>query len=281
MERKVPKFMTEKLDIIRFFFIVLLGAIALIMMYRPQVLLKGIIVNSNPSLFYIVSLIILGFITLIISRVLFYKTNKVSPKTFKYFCIWIALEILSIILVLSLFAWFINEPNTRSLSTILERTTISVFSVLSVPYLVSWLYFSLKERENELKEVLAETVQNPVEERRDYVNFPDEKGVLRLSLRHDDLLYLKSADNYVYIYYLNNKKEIVNHLLRNTLKNIEENVTNSNLIRCHRFYMVNSRNVKLLRKTKEGLLLELDTKEQCEIPVSKTYLSAVSEFFSN
>lgn len=281
MERKVPKFMTEILDIIRFFFIVLLGAIALIIVYRPQVLLKGIIVNSNPSLFYIVSLIILGFITLIISRVLFYKTNQVAPKTFKYFCIWIALEILSIILVLSLFAWFINEPNTRSLSTILERTTISVFSVLSVPYLVSWLYFSLKERENELKEVLAETEQNPVEERREYVNFPDEKGVLRLSLRYEDVLYLKSADNYVYIYYKNNKKEIVNHLLRNTLKNIEENITNSNLIRCHRFYMVNSRNVKLLRKSKDGLLLELDTKEPCKIPVSKTYLSVVSEFFSN
>jgi DNA-binding LytR/AlgR family response regulator len=102
-----------------------------------------------------------------------------------------------------------------------------------------------------------------------------------LSLRAEDLLYLKSADNYVYIYYLNSKKEIVNYLLRNTLKNIEENIANINLIRCHRFYMVNSKNVKLLRKAKDGLLLELDTEMPCEIPVSKTYLSAVSEFFAN
>jgi DNA-binding LytR/AlgR family response regulator len=102
-----------------------------------------------------------------------------------------------------------------------------------------------------------------------------------MSLRAEDLLHLKSADNYVYIYYLNNKKEIVNYLLRNTLKNIEENNSNTNLIRCHRFYMVNSRNVKLLRKAKDGLLLELDTESLCEIPVSKTYLPAVSEFFAN
>ena len=281
MERKVPKFMTEKIDIVRFFFIVLLGAIALIMVYRPQVLLKGIIVNSNPSLFYIVSLIILGFITLITSRILFYKANKLAPKTFKSFCIWIGLEILSIILVLSLFAWCINEPNTRSMSTILERTTISVLGVLFVPYLVSWLYFSLKERENELNEVLSETQQTPEEVRREYVNFSDEKGVLRLSVRQEDLLYLKSADNYVYIYYLNSKKEIVNHMLRNFLKNIEEEFSSENLIRCHRFYMVNPKNVKLLRKSKEGLLLELDTQVKCEIPVSKTYLSAVTEFFAN
>ena len=281
MERKVPKFMTEKIDIVRFFFIVLLGAIALIMVYRPQVLLKGIIVNSNPSLFYIVSLIILGFITLITSRILFYKANKLAPKTFKSFCIWIGLEILSIILVLSLFAWCINEPNTRSMSTILERTTISVLGVLFVPYLVSWLYFSLKERENELNEVLSETQQTPEEVRREYVNFSDEKGVLRLSVRQEDLLYLKSADNYVYIYYLNSKKEIVNHMLRNFLKNIEEEFSSENLIRCHRFYMVNPKNVKLIRKSKEGLLLELDTQVQCEIPVSKTYLSVVTEFFAN
>lgn len=281
MERKVPKFMTEKLDIVRFFFIVLLGAIGLILVYRPQVVLRGLIINSNQSLIYIISLIILGFITLITSRVLFYKAYKRKPLTFKNFCIWIVLEIFSIILVLSVLAWSINEPNTRSFYTILERTALSVFSVLFIPYLVSWLYFSLKEKENELKEVLAESADSVIEEKKGLINFSDEKGILRMSLRQEDLLYLKSADNYVYIYYLNNKKEIVNYLLRNTLKNIEEQSSNMGLIRCHRFYMVNSNNVKLLRKTKDGLLLELDTDILCEIPVSKTYLSAVSDFFSN
>jgi DNA-binding LytR/AlgR family response regulator len=281
MERKVPKFMTEKLDIVRFFFIVLLGAVALIIAYRPQVVLRGFIIDSNQSLFYIISLIILGFITLITSRILFYKTHKRKPLTFNNFCTWIVLEIFSIILVLSTLAWSINEPNTRSFLTILERTTISVFSVLFIPYLVSWLYFSLKEKENELKEVLAESADSSFEEKKGLVNFSDEKGILRLSVRQEDLLYLKSADNYVYVYYLNNKKEIVNYLLRNSLKNIEGQFSNINLIRCHRFYVVNSSNVKLLRKSKDGLLLELDTEVLCEIPVSKTYLSAVSEFFAN
>lgn len=281
MERKVPKFMTEKLDIVRFFFVVLLGAVALIMVYRPQVVLRDFIIDSNQSLFYIISLIILGLITLITSRVLFYKTYKRKPQTFKTFCKWIVLEVVSIILVLSVFAWCLNEPNTRSISTILERTSISVISVLFIPYLVSWLYFSLKERETELKEALAESAEAPAEEVKGLVKFTDEKGVLRLSLRSEDLLYLKSADNYVYIYYLNNKKEIVSYLLRNFLKNIEEQFSRENLIRCHRFYMVNPKNVKLLRKSKDGLLLELDTETLCEIPVSKTYLSAVSEFFAN
>ena len=282
MERKVPKFMTEKLDIVRFFFVVLLGAVGLIMVYRPQVILRDFIIDSNQSLFYIISLIILGYITLVSSRILFYKTYKRNPFSFKTFCIWIVLEVVAIILVLSVFAWCINEPNTRSLSTIIKRTTISVISVLFIPYLVSWLYFSLKEREKELKEVLAFSSETSAEEEtKGLLNFTDEKGVLRLSLRAEDLLYLKSADNYVYVYYLNSKNEIASQLLRNFLKNIEEQFSRENLIRCHRFYMVNPKNVKLLRKSKEGLLLELDTKSACEIPVSRTYLSAVSEFFAN
>jgi DNA-binding LytR/AlgR family response regulator len=60
-----------------------------------------------------------------------------------------------------------------------------------------------------------------------------------LSVRQEDLLYLKSADNYVYVYYLNSKREIVNYLLRNTLKNIEGQFPNISLIICHRFYVVN------------------------------------------
>jgi DNA-binding LytR/AlgR family response regulator len=281
MERRVPKFMTEKLDIIRFFVIVLLGAIGLMFVYRPQVALRDLIIVSNESLYYLVSLIILGLLTLITSRVLFYKRNKRKTLTFKDFYTWIILEILSIILVLSVFAWSINEPDTKPYLTILENTTISVFSVLFIPYLVSWLYFSLKEKESQLQEALAEYEDYSIENKKGLINFPDEKGVLRLSLREEDLLYIKSADNYVYVYYQNNKGEIINYLLRNTLKNIEEQSTYANLIRCHRFYMVNSVNVKLLRKSKDGLVLELDTETPCEIPVSRTYLSAVSNFFAN
>lgn len=278
MEKKVPRFMTNKHEIIRFLFFVLVAAIGLILVYRPEVHLRGFGIIENQNFYYIALMILLGFLTLISSRVLFYKINKYTTISFKNFCLWIILEVLAIILVLSYFGWSLNEPDTRSFLTILPRTAISVVSVLFVPYLISWLYFSLKEKENELKEALGKA---NAEIKKGMVNFSDEKGVLRFSVRVDDLLYLKSADNYVYIYYLNNKKEIVSQLLRNTLKNIEDQFTNAELIRCHRFYMVNSSQVRLLRKSKDGLLLELDTEELCEIPVSKTYISSVSTFFSN
>ena len=62
---------------------------------------------------------------------------------------------------------------------------------------------------------------------------------------------------------------------------MEENLTNdSPLVRCHRSYIVNLDKVKVLRKTKEGIFLELDTDNTSDIPVSKTYYERVMNKFS-
>ena len=95
-----------------------------------------------------------------------------------------------------------------------------------------------------------------------------------------NILYIESADNYVEIYYL--KKGKVSHfMLRNTLKLIEELYGSSVIMRCHRSYMVNIKNVKVLRKDKDGLLLELDIDGVPDIPVSKSYTEKILEVFSS
>ncbi|HOS16221.1 MAG TPA: LytTR family DNA-binding domain-containing protein, partial [Bacteroidales bacterium] len=76
-------------------------------------------------------------------------------------------------------------------------------------------------------------------------------------------------------------KEKVSHfILRNSLKNIETLLTNSNLVRCHRSYMINLSKVNVLRREKDGLYIELDSKSIPDIPVSKTYSNQVVQLFS-
>jgi hypothetical protein len=278
MEKTIPKFMTHKRDIIRFLFFVLIWAIAFAFVYRPNVAIRGLEYKEHQYVYYISSMIGLGYIILCFSRWLFYTLNRKQEHSVKFFYFWIVMEFLVISVGLSLFGWSLNVPNTRSLGIIFPRTILAVVSLLFIPYLISWLYFSLEEKKIQLNEILK--YQNKHVEA-GMVHFLDEKKVLRLSLRIDDLLYVQSADNYVYIYYTNNKNDIVKFLLRNTLKSVEEAFSSIGLIRCHRFYVVNSKKVSLLRKTKEGLVLELATDTACEIPVSKTYLSKVADFFTS
>ena len=96
----------------------------------------------------------------------------------------------------------------------------------------------------------------------------------------ENLLYIDSADNYATIHYLN-KSKLSHFLIRNSLKWMEENLTKETpLVRCHRSYIVNLDKVKVLRRTKDGIFLEMDAMNTPDIPVSKTYYERVMAKFS-
>jgi len=99
-----------------------------------------------------------------------------------------------------------------------------------------------------------------------------------LSILLEDLLYIESADNYVIIHYVTNNKTKT-YLLRNSLKNLETLLMKSPVGRCHRSFLVNFNRVKVIRRTKEGLMLEIDQPNIPDIPVSKSYQEIVSSKF--
>jgi DNA-binding LytR/AlgR family response regulator len=72
-----------------------------------------------------------------------------------------------------------------------------------------------------------------------------------------------------------------NYLLRCKLKTIEESFANSSLMRCHRSYIINSDKVKVIRKEKEGIYIDLDSEKVKSIPVSKGYSQKVMRYFGS
>lgn len=278
MERSIPKFMTQKRDIIRFMCFVIFFVLIFSSVYHPDVAIRGLEIKENQYIYYLFLMITAGISMLILSRVIFYNLNKRKNLSFQFFCWWIIQEMVLISLALSLVSLHVSVPNSRSyLYTILPRTTLAVVSLLIIPYIICWLYFALEEKNFQLNEIINKKQRSLGKET---INFYDEKGAFRLSVRLEDLLYIQSADNYIFIFYLNSKKELTKFLLRNSLKYIEENFSDINLVRCHRCYVVNLKKVRVLRKDKDGLLLELDTEFSTEIPVSKTYSSTIADLFT-
>lgn len=101
-----------------------------------------------------------------------------------------------------------------------------------------------------------------------------------MSIKLENLLYIEAADNYVVIHYLNGDKR-TKYMLRNNLKSIEEKYKGTDLVRCHRSYMINCSNVKLIRRSTEGIMLELDADQNITVPVSKMYAENVLKTFSH
>src|SRR4030043_459168 len=106
--------------------------------------------------------------------------------------------------------------------------------------------------------------------------FTSENKSEIIKLPIDDLVLIKSADNYVEILYNDNEK-IQQRLIRNTLKNIETQLKEySDIIRCHRTYIVNKKYVRDFTRGYTGYRLKLSGYNE-EIPVSRQYLLMVKD----
>lgn len=280
MNSKIPAFLTEKNNIVKLLIFTAVFCMVFINLYKPFG--SSYWKEYTQTQFFLVSgLIVLSGVGIIaLSRFIMYKSTRKNTLTYWQFIIWLLIEFTVISLTYSFitkFGFKVGQDFMVLFSWVFLYTVL----ILTIPYILSWLYFALRDAEKVIQQMASE--ENFVDlgsEKNDLINFKDDKGVLKLSVALSNILYIESADNYVEIYYL--KKGRVSHfMLRNTLKLIEELYGNSVIMRCHRSYMVNLKNVKVLRKDKDGLLLELDIDGVPDIPVSKSYTEKILEVFSS
>ena len=281
MNTKIPAYLYEKSNIVRLILLTATFALLFINIFQPFGSRGWYPHISDFKYFFFSSLIILtGMLVVVVSRLIMLAYTKKNDLFLWQYLFWILVEIVAMSLFYTLFSKYIpKEGLNRDILEIFRQSTINTSLVLLLPYAILWLYFSWRDKNN-LLEKLAQAEPSVEVAKKNLVAFPDEKGELKISIMLENLLYVDSADNYATIHYLN-KSKLSHYLIRNSLKWMEENLTkDSPLVRCHRSYIVNLDKVKVLRKTKEGIFLELDTDSTPDIPVSKTYYERVMSKFS-
>jgi hypothetical protein len=101
----------------------------------------------------------------------------------------------------------------------------------------------------------------------------------KLILINKNIISIKSADNYIEIFYLENDL-VEKKLIRSTLKNIESQLKDHrNFIRCHRTRIVNILHINKIARNYSGYFLKMRHLDE-EIPVSRQYFSQVKEVIS-
>ncbi|MDL2247623.1 LytTR family transcriptional regulator DNA-binding domain-containing protein [Bacteroides sp. OttesenSCG-928-J23] len=273
-ENKVPDYILQKGNIIRLILLTAIFALIFINIYKPF---------NSPSwyevsefkFFVFSSLIILtGVLVVVISRVIMFRWSRNHVINLGQYSIWIALEIFSMSLFYTLYTLSVNPQ--REWLTVFRESFINTALVLLLPYSAIHLWLSYRESKERIRQLEEEkgerTTRNVV------YSFYDEKKELRLSVSQSNLLYVESADNYVYIWYLN-KGQLTKFMLRNSLKAIEESLRNTSVLRCHRSYIANFSQVKVIRRQKDGIYLEFGLENVPDIPISKTYNEKVTRWF--
>lgn len=279
MQSYIPTYLTEKKNTIQFLIFTAFFSFVFINIYKPFGADTWQQLSKTRFFLYSGVVVLSGIFALTISRIIMFQTRKKYPLNYVYYFIWLVTEISIISLIYTFLTKFALGEN-RDFIFILSNTLLYTTLILFLPYSVSWLYFALRDAQKVLNEITNEdTFVDFSTEKNDIINFTDEKGNLKLSIKQDNILFIESADNYVEIFYLN-KGKLSRFVIRTTLKAIEDSFSNNSLVRCHRSYIVNFKKVKVLRKDKDGIFLELEREDIQDIPVSKTYSEKITQLFS-
>lgn len=272
----IPDYHYDKKNTVRLIIFTSLFALTFINLYEPFGANRWF--NVTPLQFFLYSslTILAGVLIVVISRILMYLYSRKYPILMWQFIIWVFGEIMLMALFYSVFEkLFLSD--LRDYISLLKLSVKNTALVLLLPYSILWLWLSWQDK----KEKLA-MIQGMKEEvsTGNMIAFFDDKGVLKLSVKKESILYIEAAENYVCVHYIN-KDKISKYLLRETLKKLEKDFESTRIVRCHRSYMINFDKVRVIKRDKSGLKLELDIDDQTEIPVSKTYIGSVMQTFTN
>lgn len=278
---QAPHFLTQKRSILRFLVSVAVFAVLFVVIYQPMGMMRTGESLSRWSLpLYTAITVATGFVTLLISRLLLYYRQKRRPMQVIGYVVWLVLEMGLFTLSLTVLAYLLNAREGIHFFQLMARILADIIGILLVPYIITLLLFLLDEKRMEVRALNAMIRQQDeaAGQPSGTINFYDRGGKLAFSTKKSSILYVESADNYTNIHYLDDGKEEF-FILHNSMKNVDEAYSPAGMLRCHRSYLVNIENVKLLRREKDGLVIEL-TSGGRTIPVSKTYADKVAHSFA-
>lgn len=275
LQKPIAQYLYSKRNIVNLILFTALFALVFINLYSPFGADRWFDLTRFQFFTFSSIVILLGVLVVVISRIIMYKVCKKRVITVFQFLLWIAAEVLAMALFYSIFGKFVLK-DAREFSSLVEISAQNTALVLLLPYSVAWLYLSWHDKKEQIR-ILAEGQHNDTTP--DMVPFYDEKSVLKFSVKKESLLYLEATENYITICYLN-KGKVSKYLLRATMKRMEESFAGTGILRCHRSFMVNFEKVKVIKKEKDGLFLELDHPDITDIPISKTYVGSFMQSFA-
>ena len=241
-------------------------------------------VGRSNYFFITVAFVGSGTIFLGLSRILMnWVVRKTKHFPFWVYLLWLFLEIMIIAVCHTLISYFEIQATDHSFVYIYAKSVLITFIALGVPYTITILGILLKDAQRRMKLTRSDLVASDDEampEHTEIINLMDNNGTLKLSVKLDNLYYIKAEDNYINVFY-QRSGTIASYMLRCKMKTIEDNCAeSSSLMRCHRSYIVNIKKVSVLHNEADGFVLDFEREGLESIPVSKTYAQKVLEAFN-
>lgn len=159
---------------------------------------------------------------------------------------------------------------------IYDLVSMSLFTLaVGIPLCSIYLlgrYLGLKKTTLTIEAPVALKLPEPIPAER-VLSIKSDVGKAVFQLREHDFLFAESKGNYCMITYLDGDK-VKTELLRLSLLNLEEQANCSNIVRCHRSFIVNTARINQMKGNAQGYKLNMDGSES-QVPVSRKYITVI------
>lgn len=302
MNKYLPEFLLGKTQMLGTVTFTVLFAIVFLNIYIPFSDTAWFKLGDSIFFLFTAGFIFISLLILISSRILMYNTRKWFRMTYPVYILWSIAEVVLICAFYTFVTIDVQQTPTLTLMEIFSKALLYGAISMIIPEILSGMYYALEDKDktislmNSMGVVTDEDHQrapgqdsgkvSPIPETEqlskvDKISLCDNNGCLKFSVRSSNLYYIESDDNYINIWYTDNSGALKMYMLRCRLKTVEETFRDSSLIRCNRKYIVNRQKVKVLKKERDGYVMELDNETIQPIPVTKTYLKNVLKEFSD
>jgi hypothetical protein len=274
--REIPDYLKDKSTIITQVMFVSIFALVFINLYSPFNASSWYEVSRIEFFFYSSALILSGMLIIVLSKLVFAVISRRMRVTYLLFGIWHLAEIVLLAAAYLVVDLYLLKSGAEPLERFTGLLFITLL-VLAIPYSLSWLWLSLKDKRETLEQLTKNTSREYQENR--MITFRDESEKLRFSIKSRDILFVESTDNYVTVH-MSEEGRLRKIMLRNTMKRLEKELEGTLIQRCHRSFMVNFENIKLVKLISTNLYIYMDFPGEIRIPVSRTYAEHVHEFLN-
>jgi hypothetical protein len=283
MNKKLPSYLLGKSQIMGTITFSVLFAIIFLNIYIPFSDTAWFGLGQSDMFSGTLIFVFVSIMTLVISRTLMYRTKHLFELSYLEYILWCIAEIV----VISAFYTSLTVEITGGLQEkeieIFGRSFLYGFIALGIPYLLSGMYLAINDKNNIIRLMSYDNVVTDEIHEQDTstqkITLFDNSGSLKMSVNINNLYYIESDDNYIKVWYTDNKGELKQYMLRCRLKTVEDSFKGSALVRCNRKYIVNIKKVSTLRKEGSGYILDLGNEMIPPLPVTKTYTDSILSYF--
>lgn len=286
---KVPRYLLGRKELTWTLVFTALFAFVFLMLNLPFSSNPWLEIISGSSVILLVCFFLACVIIVTVSRMLLFRTGYRRGVSVLGYVLWSMGEM---VLVSLLYTFFTSEGvkvglidigGSRLLTLFFEALTFT-FWCMGIPYLISCLYLSLADKSNTMRltdygDVVSDAPAKPYEDKK--ITLFDNNGALKFSVSSENLYFIESDDNYIRVWYSDSSGQMKQYMLRCRLKTVEDSFSDSDLVRCHRKYIVNIAKVRILKAEKEGYKISFGIDGVGAIPISRTYEKNVLARFNS